>query len=70
MSEDTRFLALVRSAYPPVAPVPPPSDAWRRIVERNDRRREWSWLDLAVAAAAVAFLLLRPDLLVVLAYHL
>ena len=69
MSEDTRLLALVRSARPPVVPVPPPADAWRRVVERN-RRREWSWFDLAVAAAAVALLLLRPDWLVVLAYHL
>ena len=70
MTEDTRFLALVRAACPPVVSMPPPADAWRRIVERHDRRREWSWLDLAVAAAAAAFLLLRPDLLVVLAYHL
>ncbi len=70
MTEDTRLLALLRSELPPVVPVRPPRDTWRRVVERNHRRGEWSWLDLAVAAAAAAFLLLRPDLLVVLAYHL
>ncbi len=70
MTDDTRLLALVRSALPPVLPAPPPADAWRRILEWNDRRPEWSWLDLAVAAAAAAVLLRRPDLLVVLAYHL
>ena len=70
MTENARLLSLLRAAVPPVVAAPPAHDVWRRVVERSKAERGFSWVDLGLAAAAVAVLLLRPDLLVLLTYHL
>ena len=70
MTENGAFLSLLRSAVPPVAARQPAHDAWVRIVARVGAGPEWSWIDVGVAAAAGAGFMLRPDLMIWLAYHL
>lgn len=69
MTDDTRILALLRSAVPPVVTAEPPRDMWPRIVKRSRDTARWSWLDVGLAAAVAIALLMRPDLLILLAYH-
>ena len=68
MTDDTRLLALLRSAVPPVAATAPSIDRWPLVVGRQRRRSKLSWLDAGLAAAVAATLLTRPDWLVLLAY--
>jgi hypothetical protein len=43
---------------------------WSLVVKRSHERPKWSSLDAALAAgAALVALWMRPDLLVLLAYH-
>lgn len=69
MTEDSRLLELLRSAVPPVVPPASSVDRWPLVVRRQREGPGWSWLDAALAAAAAAALLMRPDWLLVLAYH-
>lgn len=69
MTDDTRLVALLRSAVPPVRTAEPPPDMWLRIVEQSREREQWSWVDIGLAAAVAIALMMRPDLLMLLAYH-
>lgn len=69
MIDDEKLLVLVRSAIPPVSPADPPRDAWSRLASRGMELRAWSWVDLAVAAASLATLVVRPELVIALLYH-
>lgn len=61
---------LLRAALPPVADGDRARDAWTEIVERLDRGPRFSLIDLGLAAAVAAVLLLFPEWFLVLAYHL
>lgn len=69
MTDDTRIVALLRSALPPVVTVTPSRDIWPHIVKRSEDNQTWSWLDVGLAAGIAIVLILRPDLLMLLAYH-
>lgn len=69
MTEETRLLALVRSAVPPVVTGVPSRDLWPSVVKRNQERPKWSWLDVGLAAGVAAVLPIWPDVLLLLAYH-
>lgn len=69
MIEDTRLLILVRSAVRPVVTTVPSRDLWPRVVKRCRERPKWSWLDGGLAACVTIALLMRPDVLLLLAYH-
>lgn len=69
MTDDTRIEVLLRSALPPVVAVTPSRDMWPRIVTRSKDQQTWSWLDIGLAAGIAIVLILRPDLLMLLAYH-
>lgn len=69
MTDDTKIVALLRSALPPVVTAEPSPDVWPRIVRRSRERQQWSWVDIGLAAAVAVALLMRPDLLMLLAYH-
>ena len=69
MTDDAQILALLRAAVPPVVTVAPSPDIWLRVVERSRDRKQWSWVDLGLAAAIALALVMRPDLLLLLAYH-
>lgn len=69
MTDDTKIVALLRSALPPVVTAEPSPDMWPRIVKRSRERQPWSWVDIGLAAAVALALVMRPDLLMLLAYH-
>ena len=69
MTDDTRLLALLRSAVPPVVASEPSSDLWPRILGRSRERRKWSWLDVGLGAGIVIALATRPELVMLLAYY-
>lgn len=69
MTDDTRLLVLLRSAVPPVVTAEPSPDLWPRILGRSRERRKWSWLDVGLVAGVVTALMMRPELLMLLAYY-
>lgn len=69
MTHDSGLAALLRSALPPVVTAGRSRDMWPFVVKRGREDRKWSWLDAVLAAAVAIALLIRPDLLTLLAYH-
>ncbi len=70
MNEDAKLLTLLREAMPPIADAVPSRDLWPLVMKGEDRRWQWSWLDAGLAAGVALALVVRPDWLVVLTYHL
>jgi hypothetical protein len=70
MSEPDGLDHLLRAALPPVTPGEPGADLWPRIVERLDTRPPVSWVDLSLVALVALTLLMFPEGLFLLAYHL
>lgn len=67
---DERFGKLLRAAMPPPAADNPPRDLWPSLASRLERGPAWSFVDLGLAAAVAATLLIFPEWLWILAYHL
>jgi hypothetical protein len=62
--------SLLRAALPPVTPGGPSADLWPRVVDRLDARPAVSWVDLSLVALVALTLLMFPEGLFLLAYHL
>ena len=73
MSDD-QLKNLLRSAFPRPESQRPSRNLWPSLVERIEAPTEWSRTDLCVAAGVVAgvtiTLVLLPQALLLLAYHL
>ena len=70
MTTDDRLEQLLRTALPP-APVPTPSrDLWPLVAYRIQAQPQWSWVDLGLAAVVAIVLMMFPEWLSILAYHL
>ena len=67
---DERLKDLVKAALPPSQIDGPAKDVWPRIESRLHQRPQWSYMDLGLAAAAATALLVFPEWLWLLAYHL
>ena len=67
---DEDLQALLKRAVPSIADDPPVRDRWADIVTRVDEPPRWSLLDLGLAAAVAGALLLFPEGIWLLAYHL
>jgi hypothetical protein len=67
---DDRLQELLRGAMPPVDRAEPSPDAWPSLLSRLDQPPRWSLFDVGLAAAAAVALLLNPEWLWLLAYHL
>jgi hypothetical protein len=70
MTDDQPLRHLLQSALPPMNDLEPARDLWPSILHRRPAPSRWPWLDLGVAAAVALVLLLSPDWLWLLAYHL
>jgi len=70
MIDDDRLRQLLRSALPPPTDEGPSGDLWPRVVGRIETRSAWSWLDMSLAAMVALVLLMFPEGLFLLAYHL
>jgi hypothetical protein len=69
MIDDERCAVLLRAALPMVTAESPSRDLWPAIVARG-RVPVWSWLDVGLAMATVAALIVSPGWLWMLAYYL
>lgn len=68
-NEDIRNL--LRRAFPPGEGAAPGRDLWPRMLSRLDRGEPRpAWLDWVLAAAALAWLLIFPEVIPSLLYHL
>jgi len=67
---DDRLGQLLRAVLPPTQDSAAPRDLWPSLVERLNERPRWSLIDLGLGAAAAAALLMFPEWLGPLVYHL
>ena len=67
---DESLQALLKSAMPAIEGERPARDTWSDIVTRVDDRPRWTLLDLGLAAAVALAMLLFPEGIWLLAYHL
>jgi hypothetical protein len=70
MTDDDRLKRLLRSALPPVGAPGPARDLWPLIINRSRAPVGWSWLDVNMGIVVLIVLLMFPDLLWLLTYHL
>jgi hypothetical protein len=70
MMDDNELKAALRSAFPPPPDPWPSRDLWPRVVDRIQSRPAPGWIDLALAALVAMVLVIFPEWLFVLAYHL
>jgi hypothetical protein len=70
MTEDERFKQLLRGALPPVTARQPSRDLWPSVAERMERRVTWSGFDISLAVAVAVALVVFPEALWFIAYHL
>jgi len=69
--EDDKLRALLRAALPPVGDAEPSRDLWPQMLGRLDQRApRVSWPDLVLAALALIWLLIFPEVLPGLLYQL
>ena len=67
---DERLSELIRASLAPSGSDGPAADVWPRIASRLEQPARWSYLDIGLAAAAAAALMVFPEWFWVLAYHL
>jgi hypothetical protein len=70
MTDDERLQQWLRAAVPASSGLGPARDLWPLVVERLQTRPAWTWIDMAVSAGAATALLLFPEWVFLLAYHL
>jgi hypothetical protein len=70
MTDDERLQQLLRTAFPSPGDRRGANDRSPAVVDRLQQRPEWTWIDLALAAGVATALLLFPESLFVLSYHL
>ena len=70
MMDDHELASVMRSACPPATDAGPSRDLWPRVVDRIQSRPAPGWIDIALAALVAMLLVIFPEWLFVLAYHL
>ena len=70
MTDDDRLQHLLSSALPPVAGQGPSRDLWPLVVNRILAPVRPSWFDISLAAFVAILLMVFPEWLLLLAYHL
>ena len=83
MTDDDRLRQLLQSALPKISDEGPSRDLWPLLASRLDRYvgrvprsgpgnivERWPWLDFSLAAAVAIVLVVFPEWLLLLLYHL
>jgi hypothetical protein len=70
MTEDDRLQRLLRSAFPRTTDQGPSCDLWPLIVNQIHAPVRRSWFDISLAAVIAILLIMFPEWLQLLAYHL
>ena len=68
--KDGQLEELLREALPPTEAGASTGKTWSRLSERLDQGPRWSWIDFGLATAVAISLLLSPEWLWLLVYHL
>ena len=67
---DDEIARLLRNTILPASADRTHRDLWPNVRQRLDEHPSWGWLDATLATALVVVLVLFPDWLSLLAYHL
>jgi len=67
---DERLGQLLRRALPPTQDSGPRRDLWSSLEERLDERARWSLIDAGLGIAAALALVIFPEWLLPLVYHM
>ena len=70
MTEDDRLEQFLRSAFPATASRGPSRDLWPLVASRILSPARPTWFDIGLAAAIALLLLMFPEWILLLAYHL
>lgn len=70
MTDDDRLQDLLRSAFPRIADQGPSRDLWPLVVNQIHAPVRRSWSDISLAAVIAILLMMFPEWLLLLAYHL
>ena len=70
MTDDDRLQHLVRSAFPRTTDRAPSRDLWPLVVNQIRLPVRRSWFDISLAAVIAILLMMFPEWLLLLAYHL
>jgi hypothetical protein len=70
MMDDNELTSMMRSACPPSLDLSPSRDLWPRVIERVHSGPEADRIDMALAALVAVLLVIFPEWVSVLAYHL
>ncbi len=70
MTEDDRLQRLLRSALPQAGDLGPSRDLWPLVAKQLQAPLKPSWFDIGMAAVVLILLIMFPECLLVLAYHL
>jgi hypothetical protein len=70
MTDDDRLQHLLRSALSPATDQGPARDLWPLVVKRMQAPIERSWFDIGMAAVVAMLLIMFPEWLLLLVYHL
>ena len=70
MTDDDRLHDFLRSALPPIADQDPSRDLWPLVVNRIHAPVRRSWFDIGLAAVIAIMLMMFPEWLSLLVYHL
>jgi hypothetical protein len=70
VTDDDRLHHLLRSAFPPIADQEPSRDLWPLVVNQIHAPVRRSWFDISLAAVIAILLMMFPEWLSLLAYHL
>ena len=69
--DDEKIRKLLQKAFPPVDDSGPPRDLWPVLLQRlDDQAPRVPWFDWVFAGVIAALLLVFPDVIPVLFYHL
>jgi hypothetical protein len=67
---DDELIRLLKAAVPPTSDQRPSRDLWPLVVDRVQAPAGGHWIDLGLAAGVILALLLFPEYVALLAYHL
>ena len=70
MTDDRRLQHLLRSAFPRTADQEPSRNLWPLVVKQIHAPVKRSWFDVSLAAVIAILLMMFPEWLLLLVYHL
>jgi hypothetical protein len=67
---EEKLRELLGKAFQPPANAGPSGDLWPRMLRKLDEGERWHWLDWLLVAVAAAWIVVFPEVIPSLLYHL